>query len=853
MADKPLLILPSPTNPKKRDSLQQDKRSFSSPDGSTQGKRLDSKFDDLLSAITAVQSDMQGVDPEQVVVFETVGKAVEGLKRAARDIPGLEFLAGIDSDSIKQDEDFYIDGEDQSELPVRFFVVFSNQSGLKEIIKHWESWKTDSKVRLPTGMAPLKNLFAQLRDVRRWNHHDRLLDTGVLASWERDLDDRKLEKIRFEIELWDRKSSQARNSRFDRVKVLVAQMGGTVVHTCQFEAIGYVALLAEMQGDQIREMIESVTSSEPSALLRCEDVMYFRAVSQSIHDSNNESEVQATGQPIARSEFQENELPPVAAILDGLPLSNHNLLRGRIAIDDPDEIASLYEVTDRRHGTEMTSLVIHGDLSIDSFSHSRRVYLRPIFVPEELWDGGTRERTPPDVLLVDLIHRCFVRMKEGEEATGTDIRIVNLSLGNPDQPFIRRNSPLARLLDYLAVKYDMLILVSAGNQLQNLDITFSGESWDDLDSDELRRLSVQAIAGDRSNRRLFSPSESINAVTVGGAHMDESLIATMGYRVDVLDNALLPAPYSTCTTGFNRSVKPDLLMPGGRLLYQRPFQTGSDVSLSPSSGISPPGLKVCSPGLIPTDFERTVYSRGSSCATALATRRAIQIYEQLLEIEAENDFRLPDGCRSTLVKALLVHGADWDLARESILDSVGDLASGPNETNSILSQLMGFGIVSTQRGVDCSNQRITFLGFGKLKADHADDYQVPMPPALNASKCFRKLSVTLAWNSPINVQHQNYRQAKLWYELDESRIGVSTNDCYKNSSRRGTVQHRVYTGEKVMALDNLPALPVRINCSNAAGKLQSEVGYGLAVTLEVAESIGVDVYTQVRPRTRVKT
>jgi hypothetical protein len=44
-----------------------------------------------------------------------------------------------------------------------------------------------------------------------------------------------------------------------------------------------------------------------------------------------------------------------------------------------------------------------------------------------------------------------------------NVRIVNISLGDPARVFVRRMSPLATLLDWLAHRDNLLILVSAGN------------------------------------------------------------------------------------------------------------------------------------------------------------------------------------------------------------------------------------------------------------------------------------------------------------------------------------------------------------------------------------------------------
>ena len=72
----------------------------------------------------------------------------------------------------------------------------------------------------------------------------------------------------------------------------------------------------------------------------------------------------------------------------------------------------------------------------------------------------------PDELLVDLVHRSFHRMFEGDgehPPAAPSVRVVNLSIGDPAREFIRRLSPLAKLLDWLAHRYNVIIVVSTGN------------------------------------------------------------------------------------------------------------------------------------------------------------------------------------------------------------------------------------------------------------------------------------------------------------------------------------------------------------------------------------------------------
>ena len=45
------------------------------------------------------------------------------------------------------------------------------------------------------------------------------------------------------------------------------------------------------------------------------------------------------------------------------PLTRHQLLDGRIDLDDPDDYESAYLASERFHGTMMASLICHGDLA----------------------------------------------------------------------------------------------------------------------------------------------------------------------------------------------------------------------------------------------------------------------------------------------------------------------------------------------------------------------------------------------------------------------------------------------------------------------------------------------------------
>src|SRR4029077_1566752 len=139
----------------------------------------------------------------------------------------------------------------------------------------------------------------------------------------------------------------------------------------------------------------------------------------------------------AAAAVRPQQVDPVVALLDGHPLPRHERLDGWLRIDDPDGLAEKYQPSEQEHGTAMASLIAHGDLNEPGEALERPLYVRPVLVPEKDFGGNVQERTPDDVLLVDLFRRAIVRMRgQGQDAgAAPNVRIVNLSFGNSFQPF----------------------------------------------------------------------------------------------------------------------------------------------------------------------------------------------------------------------------------------------------------------------------------------------------------------------------------------------------------------------------------------------------------------------------------
>lgn len=466
MAERPLLFFPRPA----RSEVQGRKPGFEKiryPSAQRQRERLAPQFSALEQIFAAKRAHLQnnpaGLSPEQTLVLETVGR-VEDFYKAVRGIHGLDWMGDFDVEDLAPDEEFYDQEDVEAVLHGRVYLVLYNQEGLGQLLSLWETFQRNPDFpRFSSGRAKFKDLFLQLRALRPWGPEDRLRETGLLQ----DFQDRAAagqEVMRVEVELWPRSKSWLRPRAESWIRTLVEREGGRVLGTCDIEAIAYHAVLTELPIQSVQRILAD-TSVE---LVQCEQVMFLRPAGQVLAEPPD-GEPEDTSVPVRNLGLPAGE--PVAALLDGLPLANHELLADRLIIDDPDRWEDQYPASVRHHGTAMASLILHSELDAPAEPLSRPLYVRPVMKPDPQHQG--REIIPPDCLTVDLIHRAVRRILEGEGSeppAASSVKIINLSLGDPTRLFDRYPSPWARLLDDLAARYNVLFVVSAGNHPDKIDL-----------------------------------------------------------------------------------------------------------------------------------------------------------------------------------------------------------------------------------------------------------------------------------------------------------------------------------------------------------------------------------------------
>ena len=860
MAEYPLLIFPEPARAE-RAKRHGGGGKLRKPDHQQQTKRLSPQFNRLQEAMNnrriALQDNPIGIQPEQVLVLETVG-SIDDFFKAVRKIDGLEWLAEIETDEILPEHGFQDETNPDKKLSGRFFMVMTDQLALQQMISLFNKWQKNRNAKFDRGLAKWRNAFNHLKEIRTWNARDRILETGVIEDWEERLKfNQEQEDIPFEAELWFRGNPSRRRKSDDYLSDIIRNFNGKIVQQCIIPEINYHGILGTIPHNRAQEIFSRISQSIDEArhikLFQCDEIMYIRPTGQCAVPIPEDA-----GTDIyTHQETQHHETPtgdPVVALFDGLPLTGHQLLDNRVILDDPDGYESSYQANQRSHGTHMASLICHGDLNERNKPIQRPLYVRPIMKPIPWFNNQSKESIPEDVLPIDLIHRCVRRLYETEDdqqPVAPNIRAINLSIGDPRRPFYREMSPLARLLDWLSYKYNVLFLVSAGNHTHDIESEIPKDHFSTLTPEQREKHIIQKIAKDTRNRRLLSPAETVNGLTIGASHDDASTNLPANLW-NPFTKSELPNAVSAHGPGYRRSIKPDLLLQGGRVfLSEKLGSVHNKTTLTvPPDYPRPPGQCVADTGT-PGVLNNTRHSTGTSNATALASRSASLMYEIIEQLRADAPTRLLPEYDAVLLKTLLVHGADWSDAFQ-VYKSV--LSNNQNRGNfkDYVGCFLGYGLADIDKATVCTGQRATVLGVGKLNDGEAHEYSLPLPPSLSAKAENRRLVITLSWFTPTSRNNQKYRVAHLWF--DPKRDNVIASDRMQadyTTVLRGTVQHEVLEGNKAQPFQDGDNLIIKINCRSDAGDITNPIPYALAVTLQVKEGINIPIYQEIRERIQI--
>ena len=522
-------------------------------------------------------------------------------------------------------------------------------------------------------------------------------------------------------------------------------------------------------------------------------------------------------------------------MLDGVPLANHTQLQGRIDIYDPESFESDYQAKQRLHGTTMASLIIHGDLNHRIPPLDSVLYVRPIMKP----NAEGKESVPEDRFFVDVLHEALREI--GETTSLSTIRIVNLSIGNRNRPFIYALSPEAKMLDWLSEKYNLLIIVSSGNCPQTLYLPITYGEYKILTGEERLQQVYKYIWENQALMKILSPSESINGVCVGAVHSDYSDHTRYYSRLHDPIYSGYPAAYSCFGGGYQGAIKPDMVMNGGKQLFNL-----IDIDSQPATLRVSNQSSANSPGQLTASGADGINSYNATCGTSNATALVSRLCaEYLNNLRGSSNLHIPVEYEAIAIKSMLLHSCSWrEVGQELATKYVPQI---PRLKKKETLKWIGYGLPNPDISSFCTEQRVTLMGYGELSGGTQSEFRFPLPSCLISQAVSKRLTITLAWLSPIDSRNKNYRLAKLGFSADKDLIAKDNTEGDDKVSRKGTVQHEVFVGKQASTYVAGTDLKIVVSCKKES-KLTKPVKYVLMATLEVAPETQLPIYQEVEAR-----
>ena len=172
-----------------------------------------------------------------------------------------------------------------------------------------------------------------------------------------------------------------------------------------------------------------------------------------------------------------------------------------------------------------------------------------------------------------------------------------------------------------------------------------------------------------------------------------------------------------------------------------------------------------------------------------------------------------------------------------------------------LHKFLGYGVPDISKVKECTKNRVTLVGYGDIKQGDAYLYEIPIPFDFHTQKYRRKLTVTLAYFSPVRPTTLKYREKQVWFTLDAgANVAGPRLEFDYNAVTRGTLQHEVFETENITVWDENSSLVIKVNCRGDASETPADtmIPYALFATFEMAPEYDVDVYQEVVSRVRIR-
>lgn len=544
--------------------------------------------------------------------------------------------------------------------------------------------------------------------------------------------------------------------------------------------------------------------------------------------------------------------PPDSAtavgVLDSGIRSSHPLLRNAVGDEiavgtwSSDKVRSDKLVDDVGHGTKVAGLVLYGDLKqcIEENRFEPEIWIlsaKVMYAEENPITGEIEAKYDEEELLEHQLEEAVRRLLEAYP----NCRVVNLSLGDEYRCMFgdRRQFNLAALVDELAKERKVLFVVSAGN-------------FREYESMRFPDTYPQYLLEETENARIIDPATSALGLTVGAITQDYGPLNR--YPDDLLFSPAdthFPAPFTRVGPGYRGMIKPDVVEEGGNIIR-------GDQSGLPDLGGK---LLTLNPDWV-TDGRLFAVDHGSSFSTARVAHYAARLFNQY----PNSSFNL--------IKALLIASARIPSERPEPFSNV-DFGSSDSALLDLL-RVYGYGRPHLERACFSSGQNVVLLNEKSTELDSIDIYYFYLPAEFVEVTGWKRLSVTLVYDPPVNKNRIDYMGCSMEFHLfrnmevedvvrsyapikvnipddevvpeplrvSEIRLQPGVNLRKKGVHQKGLVE---YTGRP--GIDPDKPLVLVVICRDRWIR-QDDYLQDYAVVAAVDHSITVDLFNQIRAKNR---
>lgn len=96
----------------------------------------------------------------------------------------------------------------------------------------------------------------------------------------------------------------------------------------------------------------------------------------------------------------------------------------------------------------------------------------------------------------------------------------------------------------MSYKYNVLFIISAGNKVPDIVLDIPETDFDQTSALDLQTATIRKMIEGNFDRKILTPAESINSITVGSSHHDNYGSFNFPQRKNLIGSPFLLSPIS---------------------------------------------------------------------------------------------------------------------------------------------------------------------------------------------------------------------------------------------------------------------------------------------------------------------